>query len=368
MTRIVLALASIVLFLTGAPSALGAQGIESAEYARVNAALAERHALPRYERLATATDAFAAASEAFCAEPSGANAASMRARFHDAMDSWMGVQHLRFGPVDLFMRAYRFYFWPQARGKVADAVAAFIAAGKDDDAPAAGIGRANVAIQGLLAAEVLLYDDSHLGAGSGTNAGSCMLLAAIAANMRGMAADILADWGAGDASFARLMTTPGPDNVHFEDHAAAALAFFRSLHDSLQFIADVRLKPVIGANAGAVRPVLAESRLSGRSRRNIVVGLEALQALYLGEGGSGLGSLAKVADPGLDRLLRKAFRLTLATARSLDGPIEEAAADPSRRPQAETLASQVRALRQIVRDRLAPALGLIVGFNALDGD
>ena len=137
---------------------------------------------------------------------------------------------------------------------------------------------------------------------------------------------------------------------------------------SLQLTFDVNLKPVIGESAQDVRPVLAESRLSGRSQRNIVVTLETLQALYLGEGSAGLGDLAAGADPKLDRLMRKAFRLTLATARSIDGSVENAAGDPALRPPVEKLATQVQALKQIVRDRLAPALGLAVGFNALDGD
>ena len=368
MTRIFPALALVLLILAGTASALRAQDIAAADYARVNAALVETHALPRYERLATATESFAAAAKAFCAGPSDDGRARLRERFHEAMDAWMGVQHLRFGPVDLFMRGYRFYFWPQARGKVAEAVDELVAAGEDDTALAARIGRANVAVQGLLAAEVLLYDERYLGTGPGGGTTGCGLLTAAAANMRTMAAGILADWRDGDAAFARLMATPGPDNPHFEDHAAGTLAFFQSLYDSLQLIYDVNLKPVISESAGAVRPFLAESRLSSRSQRNIVGTLEALQVLYGGEGGPGLGDLTAIADPKLDRLLRKAFCLTLATARSIDRPVEAAAADRSLRPQVEKLATQVRALKQIARDRLAPALGLAVGFNALDGD
>ena len=365
MIRFFLSVAVTLSMLVGAAAVSKAQGIAPADYARVNAALVEAHALPRYERLATATDAFATAAEAFCAAPGDAGRASVRARFHDTMDAWMGVQHLRFGPMDFFMRGYRFYFWPQARGKVAEAVAGLVAAGEDDER-LTRIGRANVAVQGLLAVEVLLYDERYLGAGDGPQ--GCGLLGAVTANMRTMAAGILADWREGDAPFARLLTMPGPDNPYVEDHAAGTSAFFQSLHDSLQLIHDVNLKPVIGTSAQAVRPLLAESRLSGRSRRNIVATLEALQALYLGEGGAGLGDLAAAADPKLDRLLRRAFRLTLVTARSIGRPVEKAAADPSLRPQAEKLATQVQALKQIVRDRLAPALGLAVGFNALDGD
>ena len=364
MTRLCLSLTLIGLILVGATSVSRAQEIASADYARVNAALIEFHALPRYERLATATDAFAGAAEAFCDEESGADHERLRAGFHDAMDAWMGVQHLRFGPVDSRMRGFRFYFWPQARNKVGEAVAEFVAAGADDAALAARIGRANVAVQGLLAAEVLVYDDRYLGA----DAKACALLAAVVANMRTMAAGILAEWRDGDASFARIMAMPGPDNPHFEDHTAGTLAFFQGFHDSLQLIYDVNLKPVIGESAATVRPVLAESRLSGRSQRNIVVTLEALQALYIGEGGAGLGDLTAIADPKLDRLMRKACRLTLATAQSIEGPVEKAAADPSRRPPVKKLAKQMQALKQIVRDRLAPALGLAVGFNALDGD
>ena len=363
MTRATAIAAVILSVSVGAVSAWGQQEIAPADYARVNAALAETHAVPRYEQLAAAKEAFATAARALCDGTDDASRAQARAAFHDAMDAWMGVQHLRFGPIETFNRAYRFYFWPQARAKAANAVAEFVAAGEEDER-LARIDRANVAVQGLLAAEVLLHDERYLGA----DAEGCGLLSAVAANMRTMAAEILADWREGDAPFAGLMAAAGPDNPQFEDHAAGTLAFFQSVHDSLQLIHDIKLKPVIGESAETVRPVLAESRLSGRSQRNIVVTLEALKALYLGEGGAGLGDLTAAADPKLDRLMRKAFRLTLATAQSIDGPVENAAADPALRPPVEKLAKQVRALRQIVRDRLAPALGLAVGFNALDGD
>ena len=362
MTRVILSATLMLLVLASAAPASSQQALAPADYARVNAALVESHALPGYRKLAAATEAFATASEAFCAEASDAGLAQLRARFHDTMDAWMGVQHLRFGPVESFNRAHRFYFWPQARAKVADAVAEIVAEREDAAALAARIESANVAVQGLLAAEVLLHDARYLGA----DARGCGLLAAVTANMSAMAAGILADWREGDGAFASLMAAPGPDNPQFEDHADGTLAFFQGLHDSLQLIHDVKLKPVIGESAQQVRPVLAESRLSGRSQRNIAVTLEALQALYISEGG--LGSLTAVADPKLDDLMHKAFRLTLATAQSLGGPVENAAADAARRPKAEKLAKQVRALRQIVRDRLAPALGLAVGFNALDGD
>ena len=159
MTRVLAIAAMILSVFVGAVPASGQHEIAPADYARVNAALAETHAVPRYERLATATNSFAVASQAFCSGPGDAGRASLGAAFHDAMDAWMGVQHLRFGPVESFNRAYRFYFWPQARAKAADAVAELVATGEEDER-LARIGQANVAVQGLLAAEVLFHDST----------------------------------------------------------------------------------------------------------------------------------------------------------------------------------------------------------------
>ena len=363
MPRSLSAAALAALVLLAAPPAPA--GIGEADYARVNAALVESHVLPRYERLASATSALAAAADGLCAGGLGRDEA--RARFHDAMDAWMGVRHLRFGPAEMFMRADRFHFWPQARGKALAAVRALLAAGGDALAPSR-IRQASVAAQGLLAVEILLHAGGRADVDAAASPAACRLLQAAAGNLRGMAAGMAADWRDGEASFARAVARPGPGDPRFESHRDATLAFFRSLNDGLQLVAEAKLRPVIGGAAAAARPRLAESRPSGRSARNVVVNLEALRALYQGEGGPGLGDLAGAVDPKLDQLLRKAFRLTVATARLIGRPVEEAAADPALRPKAEKLALQARALWQLARRRLAPALGFSAAFNSLDGD
>ena len=273
-----------------AASAWSGEPIGEADYARVNAALVEGHVVPRYARLAAATEAFAAAVDDFCADAGGESGrAAARARFHDAMDAWMAIRHLRFGPIELLMRGPRFYFWPQAQGKVREALRALAAVAEGDEAALLPprFGRANVAAQGLLAAEALLYDEERLGIPTGAGSVGCRVLRAVAGNLRGMAAGTAADWQSGAAAFARVVARPGPENGYFQDHREATLTFFQSLHDGLQFVADAKLRPVVGDSLQAARPHLAESRSSGRSTRNAVGNLEALQALYLGEGGPG---------------------------------------------------------------------------------
>jgi hypothetical protein len=60
--------------------------------------------------------------------------------------------------------------------------------------------------------------------------------------------------------------------------------------------------------------------------------------------------------------------MTIATARGINVPLARAVADPAARRQVEKLLLQIRALKQLVSQRLSAATGLVVGFNALDGD
>lgn len=343
------------------------QTIDPKDYARVNVDLVDRHLLPRYERLVSATADLADASKAFCGGADDVGLPAVQERFHDAMDAWMGVQHLRFGPVLFLQRHFRFYFWPRARGKVADAVAQLVSPEQDRAALAARIADANVAAQGFLAAEFLLFHERYLGAEDGRRTG-CDLLVAVTENMLNMATGVLSDWREGAEPFTGFMATPGRDNPFYKTHAEGTLAFFQSMYDSLQIVSDVNLKSVIGENSSKARPLMAESRLSERSRRNIVASLEAVRELYGVDDQAGLGYLTKGVDPKLHKLMRKAFNATLKTARSLDRPIEEAALDPSMREQVEKLSTQVQAIKQIARSRLSRTLGLKIGFNALDGD
>ena len=73
-------------------------------------------------------------------------------------------------------------------------------------------------------------------------------------------------------------------------------------------------------------------------------------------------------DAKIGPLLTKAFALTLETARGIGKPLPQAVVDPASRPRVEKLATQIQAMRQLVGTRLAAALNLSVGFNALDGD
>lgn len=360
---------SAVFFLTLAIIAMPfmAFGAEFSEddYAEVNSALVQEHVLPRYATLVATTEQLAESARILCDGREESKLARVRESFHNAMDAWMGVQHLRFDPIEYLSRKHRFYFWPEARGKVANSVREYLAA--IESASPADFGKTNVAVQGFLAAELLLFGDFEI-VGNQADSNACKLLVMVTNNMKEMAADTIFDWQDSSSPFLEYVENPGEENPVFDSQKEVTQSFFQSMHGNLRLVSDVKLKPVVGKSIQAARPRTAESRLSGRALRNIIINLETQQEVYSGVTGPGLGQLVKSTDPKLDKLIRKAFRATLDHASSFNSTLEEAATNEELRPQAEKLELQVRALTQIVRQRLTKALGLSIGFNELDGD
>jgi len=366
LSRLVVPVALLTIVLAESTQATAGE----ADYARVNASLARGHAIPRNRKLAQAAAAFDSSAAAFCRSPTPRDFKAVRAAFHAALDRWMAVEHIRHGPVELLMRNFRIYYWPDKRSRGARQMRQLLS--RQDDAILAPdrFRSESVAVQGFPAAERLLFDaDTAEALITGANGDyTCRLLAAIAANVAEMAAGMAANWTEGPSSFLNDLRHVGGTDARFASHKEATADFVKGMHTTLQLMTDMKLDRVLGKSIAAARPRLAESWRSERSLRNLDLNLEALLAMYEGEGGEGLRNLLGPSDEALAALLSKAFRQTLATARSIRIPLASAVSDPTMRPPVEQLAKEIRALKELVSGKLAPAIGTPLGFNALDGD
>ena len=345
--------------------------IDDATYRRVNESLVQHHILPRYARLAEASEGLQRAATSFCAAPNTAGLEALKAAFVKTSDAWQDIQHVRFGPVELFMRSQRIDFWPDPRDTAGRHLAELLARGEALDVQA--LSRGSVAVQGLPALEHLLYDAGASEALLAGDAGAktrCGMIIAITQNIAGMSADIAREWSAGAAAFAAAIASAGQPGARFATAKDATQALLSCLNTAVELIAERKLPPVLGKSADAAQPALAESWRSGRSLDNIRRNLEAAQAMYLGESGSeGLSALVVTAgDKKLDDLLRRAFQQTIATAQSINGPLGDAVRDPARRPAVEKLARETKALRTLIAQRLTAAIDVALGFNSMDGD
>jgi predicted lipoprotein len=366
-------LLAIGLVAAVAGGARAEEPAREAAYRRLNQALVDRHVLPRYGRLVAATAAFDVAAQRFCADPAHASADEIRGAFHAASDAWHDVEHLRFGPMESRLRAERLAFWPDPRNATGRQLAALIAGGDPAALTADGFLRASAAVQGLPAAERLLFDDGALEAlrrGDGGAGRRCAILQAVVRNVAAISAEVLREWSTGDAAHARLIGAAGPGNTAYGDPKEATQEFLKSLYGGLDRLASLKLAKPLGASVAGARGTLAEEWRSDRALRDVRRNLAAARALYLGEGTFGMSDFVRdvAGDPGLDARLRRALDASSEAAERIPAPIQSAVADPRLRPAVEHLLAEVQSLAHEIAEHLTVALDLPLGFNALDGD
>ena len=115
------------------------------------------------------------------------------------------------------------------------------------------------------------------------------------------------------------------------------------------------------------RPKRAESWRSGRSLRNIVMNLESMRAMV--ETPGGFADLVAAHGAGaLADDLRSGFAGAVSRAASVNRPLRDAVTDPDERAKLLDLFRSLHALRALVTGPFSRAAGILVGFNAQDGD
>ncbi|EKE45059.1 putative signal peptide protein [Oceaniovalibus guishaninsula JLT2003] len=299
--------------------------------------------LPGYAAFSDATAALRQTAMNDC------TAAAIRPDWNGAMDAWLGVGHLRFGPAEAEGRATAIAFWPDTRGATARTLADLLIARDPVIDTPEGTATLSVAARGLYALELLLYDPQF----DDNGAYGCALLRALTTDLAAMAASIEDEWQNGYADALRHAGDPGNDVFLSEREARQTL--FTALLTGLEFIADQRLGRPMGTFERP-RPARAESWRAGRSQRNVILSLRALSGLA--------DALADSGTPRTDAAFSRAMDL----ADTLDDPVFGAVVDPTGRLRVEVLQQAVRDARETALMELGPALGVSAGFNSADGD
>jgi hypothetical protein len=368
-----MAVPRLFLLLVIATAALASPAL-ALDHAAINRFLALDYAAPRYHALAAATSDLRQATTAYCGPPDEAGLSRLRGAYDRAMDAWMAVQSLRFGPVALAKRLERLAFWPDKHNTGGRQFAQALQA-MDPATPAAiAAGEGSVALQGFTAFERLLFDEEVTPGDAAAPSGAfrCDLLIAIATNLATIADDISREWGDAGSGFAKAILAPGADNPYFGSDREATAAFLDGFMTLLQIIADQKLLRPLGKDIASARSQLAESWRSGRSLRNIAINLRTLRAMYDGGGDGRLGFAAAPRETAegnaFAAVIDDAFDRAISTAGAIEVPLEQAVIDPNHRPALEKLRAAVKDIQRLAAAQLANALGVSIGFNSLDGD
>lgn len=337
-----------------------------AALAVMNATIVERHVLPRFAALADAGAALEQAAAAFAEAPDDRGRAQLRVAYGAMSDAWQGVQHLRFGPTELFMRSSRLMFWPDPRNNVGRQLDALLAA-KDSAAflPEA-LETQSVAVQGIPALERLLVGEDSVGLIDDTEDAKLRRAAilGVARVIADQARGADQDWRGGAVDYARLMKTPGPDNDVYRTPEEATVELFKALHLAIEVVADRKLTRPLGESADKARPRLLEQWRSGRALGNIRIDLAAALDLWR----AGMADVVRDRDPGLAKAVEDGLTAAIATAAEIEMPLDEALTDAAGRELVQRLIDEAEAAKTLLANRVAPVLGIPLGFNALDGD
>lgn len=338
---------------------------------RIAADLVTGHAIPGYQAFATAAGMLSDAAVSFCGAREAAGLETLRTAFLEAQAAWMGVQHLRFGAVLTENRHYRIQFWPDPHGRGGKHLRRLLAELDGKRGQEISVTKRSVAVQGLPVLERLLFTDSAqvLLASTPEAETRCGLVMAVAKNLRDVARAVLMAWIEDERPRAREWRAGlGEMDVARE----RMQGFFRAFVDQLQLIADVKLARPLGATDARARPKFAESWRSETSMRNIVDNLEALKGLFAGAPEEAAGLSLALGEEGEEGDYRRAIAEGLDfVARYIAEHkivLHRAVADEEQRAVAEFVVLQIRQIREMAVEQLAPALGVSIGFNAFDGD
>lgn len=317
------------------------------EHDQVIDAVVENHVLPGFAVFSEATKELENAAQLQCPE----NAVPLKAAYHAAFDAWLGVSHLRFGPLEEDNRGFALAFWPDTRGATPKALARMIAQEDPIVADAQDFTTVSVAARGFYALEYLLFDPALRAAG--TEAYRCNLMRAIAVDIHSNAEWINREWL---ESFADIMRNApaGP----YQSDEEVLRAFFKSLSTGLEFAADTRIGRPMGS-FDKPRPNRAEARRSQRSLRNVLLNLRALAQLtrHLSQG-----------HPEVQDELDVLFERAILVGERLDDPVFAGVVEVQGRLRIEALQTAIQRIREIARVKLGGAYGISAGFNSLDGD
>ena len=304
-----------------------------------------------------------ASLQSWCATPSSsAGKQKLESDFAQAVRSWSGIEFLRFGPLVAANRFERVYFWPDPRGILPRQIQGVLrnpAAVPD----AAQLRSHSVALQGLPALEYVFYRDQGLLSGQAKDfAAECAYAVSVAGNLASLSAELAEAWGdAGE--YTQKFAQPSASNPLYRTSQEVAGEAIKAISTGLQFARDVKLTPVLGADTTSSRYQRAPFWRSGLTVPAMAASAQGMLAFYRA-GGYQYASGERWVDASIQNELQR----VIDNFEDMDGDIQALLASDDGYLQLTLATLLLKNAKGLVDEYVAPALGVRLGFNALDGD
>ncbi|UTM56171.1 imelysin family protein [Photobacterium sp. CCB-ST2H9] len=280
-----------------------------------------------------------------CASPSEETLEASRFAWQTLMQDWMVLQGREKGSEEALSLSWQIQFWPDKKDITGRKMEQLLAQQKNWTARE--LADQSVAVQGVGAMEWLLYGNpERLNQPYG-----CELATAIGQRLM----------QSGDA-----LERAWKDNPWQAMTPQLALGeYLGALTNQLDFAMKKLTLPM--GKPGHPRPYQAESWRSQTSLANLKANVQAMQALYLAEG-NGLDALLRAkGETAMAERLTDKFRNVLADWPQSPGMGAMLKSKDGYR-ELISLYNDLESIRFTLHDEVSQALGIVVGFNATDGD
>lgn len=319
---------------------------------------------PNLLRFDSASRGLNSAMQALCAVPSANSKAIADAQFGMVVAAYGQIGFLRIGPMMEDNRADRLLFWPDRRGIGLKQVQALMSSEDSAATELAGLQGKSVAVQGLGALDYVLSGTGSEALTGPGGAYRCAYGRTIAANVAEMAGELVAGWFAPDG-VADHLQMPRAENADYRSDIEALEALVGLVAHGLEAMRDQQLNPFIASGENPAKPKQAPFWRSGQTMALLGGTIKGMRSLI---GESRIATAVPEKDKGLSDSIDFEFRNALRAIDLVTLPVEQAVAEPKQAAALGYLALVTASLQAMVGEQLSAALGLSVGFSALDGD
>jgi predicted lipoprotein len=320
---------------------------------------------PSFQQFAEEAGSLKLNVEGLCKTPSADTLSTARNQFKSVVVAFSRVEFVRIGPLTLGDRLERLLFWPDRKGIALRQVQGALAEADPTAVKAETLKDKSVAMQGLGALEFLLFGtgSDDLATASGYR---CDYAQAIVTLVDELAATISAEWRdtSPDGPVAHMLSPqPTFDDYRTEREVLERLA--ATMIHGTEAIRDQRISPILSVATGSPKPRSALFWRSNMTAASLAANFDGIHDFFLA---ARYPEAIGVTNSWIAKGAIFEFENAARAAAAIVDPMEKAVADPGQLDALKYMSIITGSLDHLLGENLAAALGLSVGFSALDGD
>lgn len=326
--------------------------------------------LPAYQSLATATDALDVSITAFAANPTGNTLTEVQTKFKTAYLAWQVSSSYNYiGPT---MDAQPAFTGLNIFPTNASLIDKNITEGNMDVNSFA-----NTVAKGFPALDYLLFAPTNDLAAYTTGPGATnrkKYLSAVSTDIKTEIDNIFNKWKSDGGNYIKTFNSGSGNSV-----SSSLGLLLNSLNRDFEILKNDRLGIPLGkipvGSTDPINPTQVEAYYSGISGELAVAQIQAVQGIFLGNGGKGNGKglinnliavNAKYGDGALSDTIKAALALGIKDLQAIQDPFSKSI--QTNTPVANAAFSQCQKLVALMKTDMPSALGVLITYGDNDGD